>query len=58
ASCFGRYHSHYKTDLVPEEDVKKLRTTIRYKMMSVLSAYRSILYTQNIFYSDCCPVET
>uniref|UniRef100_A0A2I3S2S1 CobW C-terminal domain-containing protein n=1 Tax=Pan troglodytes TaxID=9598 RepID=A0A2I3S2S1_PANTR len=41
-----------KTDLVPEEDVKKLRTTIRYKMMSVLSAYRSILYTQSIFYSD------
>uniref|UniRef100_A0A2R8M8K2 CobW C-terminal domain-containing protein n=1 Tax=Callithrix jacchus TaxID=9483 RepID=A0A2R8M8K2_CALJA len=32
-----------KTDLVPEEDVKKLRTTIRYKMISVLSAYRSIL---------------
>uniref|UniRef100_A0A8I5SY14 Zn regulated GTPase metalloprotein activator 1A n=1 Tax=Pongo abelii TaxID=9601 RepID=A0A8I5SY14_PONAB len=31
-----------KTDLVPEEDVKKLRTTIRYKMISVLSAYRSI----------------
>uniref|UniRef100_A0A2K5EAQ9 CobW C-terminal domain-containing protein n=1 Tax=Aotus nancymaae TaxID=37293 RepID=A0A2K5EAQ9_AOTNA len=32
-----------KTDLVLEEDVKKLRTTIRYKMISVLSAYRSIL---------------
>uniref|UniRef100_A0A8I3WAD4 CobW/HypB/UreG nucleotide-binding domain-containing protein n=1 Tax=Callithrix jacchus TaxID=9483 RepID=A0A8I3WAD4_CALJA len=47
-----------KTDLVPEEDVKKLRTTIRYKMISVLSAYRSILYTQNIFYHDSCPIET
>uniref|UniRef100_A0A8D2BQU8 CobW/HypB/UreG nucleotide-binding domain-containing protein n=1 Tax=Sus scrofa TaxID=9823 RepID=A0A8D2BQU8_PIG len=46
-----------KTDLVSEEDLNKLRTTIRYKIRSVLSTTRLKLCMQNIFIMTNCLVE-